>query len=331
MMKVSVIVPIYGVEKYIERCARSILAQTYSDIEFVFVNDCTKDYSMDILLKVLQDYPNREILIINKDKNEGLPQARKTGLYAAHGDYIIHFDSDDWVDSDCIFKMVNAAKSNNADIVIADYYENSLTKETCIQVQHYDNTSNAIDKMLRAKMHSGVWNKLIKRDLYNNVIFPVENMHEDLVIMVQLFSNAKKIFYVNEPFYHYNIANSQSITQKRAKLYSQALSAYSNLRIIESYFSNQGIMWQHKRAFSNFVNTFKCWMVLHKETRNLEWMHSLYEDSNKYIFKECRAPIIRKSILYIVSKNVLWPLKIIDIFDLIYKKISHDITVSEIG
>lgn len=108
---ISVIVPIYGVEKYIERCARSLFEQTYRDVEYIFVNDCTKDNSIFILKRVLHDYPNLNVTIINKKRNEGLPQARKTGILASHGEYVINFDSDDWVDRDCLRFMYECAKS----------------------------------------------------------------------------------------------------------------------------------------------------------------------------------------------------------------------------
>ena len=81
--KVSIVVPVYGVEKYIERCARSLFTQTFGDIEYIFVNDCTKDSSMQVLEFVMKDYPARNVRIINKEKNEGLPQARKTGVLAS--------------------------------------------------------------------------------------------------------------------------------------------------------------------------------------------------------------------------------------------------------
>ena len=100
-MKVSVCIPIYGVEKYIERCARSLFEQTMTDdIEFIFVNDCTPDRSEQILLATLEDYPQRkkQVKILHHAENQGLTGARSTAVKAACGDYIIHCDSDDWVD-----------------------------------------------------------------------------------------------------------------------------------------------------------------------------------------------------------------------------------------
>ena len=100
MPKVSVIVPIYKVEPFIERCARSLFEQTLDDIEYIFVNDCTPDKSMEVLSRVLEDYPGRkeQVRIITMPVNSGLPKVRRAGLEVASGDYIIHCDSDDWVD-----------------------------------------------------------------------------------------------------------------------------------------------------------------------------------------------------------------------------------------
>ena len=122
MIKVSVCIPVYGVEKYIERCARSLFEQTIMDgIEFIFVNDCTKDKSIEILEQVVEKYPQRKnhVKIINRQRNGGLVAARNTALEHAAGDYIIHCDSDDWVDRDLYEKMYEQAVVSGADLVCA--------------------------------------------------------------------------------------------------------------------------------------------------------------------------------------------------------------------
>jgi len=118
MPKVSVIIPVYGVEKYIERCIRSLFEQTLDDIEYIFVDDCTPDNSISILRKVLSEYPNREkqVKILHHEKNKGLAQARQTGLKIASGEYIAHCDSDDWVDKDLYKIAHNKAKSESLDV-----------------------------------------------------------------------------------------------------------------------------------------------------------------------------------------------------------------------
>ena len=101
---VSILVPIYGVEKYIRRCAISLFEQTYLNIEYIFVNDCTNDDSIIILENVINQYPNRQsqIKIIQHETNKGLGEARNTAVAAANGDYLFHVDSDDYIDSYCI-------------------------------------------------------------------------------------------------------------------------------------------------------------------------------------------------------------------------------------
>ena len=122
MAKVSVIVPIYNVSRFIKRCAESLLNQTLDDVEFIFVNDSTPDDSVDILKKVISDYPDRNTMIINHEVNKGLPAARNTGLKVASGDYIFHCDSDDFVEPTMLNDLYNLACDEKADIVWCDWY-----------------------------------------------------------------------------------------------------------------------------------------------------------------------------------------------------------------
>ena len=123
MPKISVIVPVYGVERYMERCARSLFEQTLDDIEFIFVDDCSPDRSLDILNEVLEEYVDRQLQtqIVRLDQNGGLPNARKVGLRLATGNYIIHCDSDDWVERDMYRAMYEKAIKTNADMVVCDF------------------------------------------------------------------------------------------------------------------------------------------------------------------------------------------------------------------
>ena len=110
--KVSILVPVYGVEKYIERCARSLFEQTYDNIEYIFVDDCTKDRSIVILQKVLEGYPNRknQVKILHHEKNRGLSAARNTALDASTGDYLMHVDSDDYLRKDAVLLLQRIIK-----------------------------------------------------------------------------------------------------------------------------------------------------------------------------------------------------------------------------
>ena len=106
---ISILVPIYSVEQYIERCAKSLFEQTYTDIEYIFVNDCSPDRSIDILKETILKYPKRKnyVKIINHDVNRGLSAARNTAVENAIGDFILHVDSDDYLEMDAIEKLVS--------------------------------------------------------------------------------------------------------------------------------------------------------------------------------------------------------------------------------
>ena len=215
MVKVSVCIPVYGVEKYIERCARSLFEQTMTDgIEFIFVNDCTKDNSIEILEKVLEEYPHRkeQVKIIHHEKNRGLVAARNTGLEHATGDYIIHCDSDDWVDPNMYEEMYNKAIATDADMVYCDYYVSTTIlyyiphKGTC-EIQEI------LNGLLAGKIHGATWNKLFKRSIAHNKNIWCPNhivMYEDLLRTSQMIKMCKKIAFINKPLYFY-AQNSTSL------------------------------------------------------------------------------------------------------------------------
>ena len=122
MPKVSVIVPVYNAGLFIERCVRSLFEQTLEDIEYIFVDDCSPDNSMDILLNVIEEYPHRKpnVTIMRHEVNTGQSGARKTGMHVAKGEYIIHCDADDWVDVDMYERMYRLAVEKDVEAVCCD-------------------------------------------------------------------------------------------------------------------------------------------------------------------------------------------------------------------
>lgn len=215
MPKVSVIIPVYGVEKYIERCIRSLFEQTLDDIEYIFVDDCTPDNSISILRKVLSEYPNREkqVKILHHEKNKGLAQARQTGLKIASGEYIAHCDSDDWVELDMYQQMYNKAIEEDADVVVCDYVvTNGTSVIKTINACHAKSPEQLIENCLFQRDPWSLCNKLFKRKAYYNIEYPKGAMGEDMVTTIQLLWNCKTLSYINKPYYQY-FYNSESITK----------------------------------------------------------------------------------------------------------------------
>lgn len=213
--KISVIVPVYKVEKFIYRCAKSLMEQTMDNVEYIFVDDASPDNSIQILKKVLADYPGRRdnVRILAHAENKGLPAARNTGLAVATGEYIFHCDSDDFVEKDLLSTLYETACRKNADIVWSDYYISYPNNERYLKQPSYDTPEAALKGMLNGRMKYNVWNKLAKRSLYtdNNITFPAGYaMGEDMTMMF-LFSYAHKVAYVGKALYHY-VSNSTSMT-----------------------------------------------------------------------------------------------------------------------
>lgn len=218
--KVSVIVPVYGVEKYIERCARSLFEQTLDNIEYIFVNDCSPDKSIDILMKTLEDYPNRknQVKVITMERNSGQAAVRRRGMLEAKGEYQIHCDSDDWVEVDMYEKMYQKAVESGSDVVscnfkmekrdgVSDVVENSDNPDPRI---HINNDFQGVWWTL--------WSRLVRTQLINeHNIFPIPgmNMWEDIFVILRVYYYANHLSHVAEPFYHYVVGRDGSIVAKR--------------------------------------------------------------------------------------------------------------------
>ena len=238
---VSVIVPVYNVEKYIEKCARSLFEQALEDVEFIFVNDGTPDSSMSVLRSVLEDYPQRApfVKIVEKARNEGLPAARRTGLGYATGEYVAHCDSDDWVEPGYLSEMYAMAKEHAADAVACRYFENDRE----IPSRFDPDGRVRFSDLIAAKEMVSVWRFLFRRELYSkDIIFPEANQGEDQALVVQLAYYSNDILVVDKPLYHWRV-NMESITRNpSAEAVSRRFGgACANTELVESFLEREGI------------------------------------------------------------------------------------------
>lgn len=216
MIKVSILVPVYGVEQYIEKCARSLFEQTYSDIEYVFVNDCTKDDSIGVLNRVLENYPHRkqQVRIINHEKNKGLGAARRTAILNANGDYILHVDSDDYIANNAVEVLVREAQSSNADIVDSAFSELADNKIISVKLPFHGSKALYIDLIISrfGFITNQIWGRLIRRSLYKDEkIINQEgiDLGEDYSVLPILLYEGSRSF-VDDTLYFYRIDNGTS-------------------------------------------------------------------------------------------------------------------------
>jgi len=254
--KVSVCIPVYGVEKYIEKCARTLFEQTLQEIEYIFVDDCTPDRSIEILQNVLEDYPHRkeQVKIIHHEKNGGLVAARNTALKHVSGEYVIHCDSDDWVELDMYETMYNKAKETDADMVYCSFvWEISQEKQIISSPHVIDDPSEFIEQMYACCRSVGVWDKLYKRDiaLHKNIKCPKEIvMYEDLLRNTLMLQVCKKISCTMQAFYHYRF-NQTSICNKNKNTEKRLF----NIEMIKKIFL---IIENECHGSSKFISKRKC-------------------------------------------------------------------------
>lgn len=212
---VSIIVPVYNVEKYLTRCLDSLINQTLKDIEIICVNDGSKDNSLDIL-KTYAEKDQR--IIVLSQENAGLSAARNTGMDVAKGEYIGFVDSDDWVDLDFFENLYNEAKNNDCEIAVADFIrEHPHKKKKRLNITKSEIFETAEDKYLACKTYREgcVWNKIYKTEFLKriNLKFVVGMYYEDRDFTARSLFYSKKLITVPNTYYRYFV-NPKSIVKK---------------------------------------------------------------------------------------------------------------------
>ncbi len=228
---ISFIIPVYNVEKYVAQCITSCLTQDVSlaDYELIIVNDGSTDRSLDVIMPFVDKYLN--IVVINQS-NQGLSVARNVGAKYAKGEYIWFIDSDDWVENNCLTRMLKVLKSNLPDILVTDFIE--VTNEKNVDRFKYSNKSiNCNSK----KTYSGyeylqmnnvritAWSVVINRNFWqtNNFMFYPGILHEDTELMPKMYAEATKIQYYDAHPYYYRLNRTGSIM---ATISSKRVSSY---------------------------------------------------------------------------------------------------------
>lgn len=292
MYKVSVIIPVYKAEQFIERCARSLFEQTLDSIEYIFVNDCSPDKSMDVLLSVLEEYPGRKehVKILNHTVNTGQSGARKDGMAIAGGEYIIHCDSDDWVDLDMYESMYEKAKQDNVEAVCCDIINEFRHKTEIRSVNNqYEDHRLMYDCIVPISVeYLSMCNRLISRKVFErHTVEPFEgvNMWDDVGLSIRLRYYIESTSVINKPFYHYNRKNEVSTTGRplHERVYEQNLC----IRYIEDFFKSENVLDKYKyfvsylriqTADNLFRKDVAAWSeAFKKERKNFKRLRHLYK------------------------------------------------------
>lgn len=237
-IKLSIIIPVYNTEKYIQRCLDSVMEAIDDEMEVLIINDGSPDDSESIILTYLE---KSNQLRYFKKENGGLSDVKNYGIERARGEYIIFLDSDDYIESDMYKKMLEVLEKDNSEVVVCDIrmvYEND-SKLNRVESCNNINRNNIFFQIVDTPLMAASWNKIVKKSLYEGLDFPKGMNNEDISVTPIILGKAKKISIVNEPFYNYvqrsgSIQNSQfgenrfvilktsKLALERAKIFDKA-------------------------------------------------------------------------------------------------------------
>lgn len=254
-MKFSVIVPIYNVEEYLERCIGSVLEQTFNDYELLLVNDGSPDNSAEICRKYLK---NGKVKYFEKE-NGGLGDARNYGIERAKGEYLVFIDSDDYVEKELLESVNNIIDKYKSDIVIFDYMLVDMQDEL-MYVERQKLEANTVLNVKSNKelllLEPAAWNKVYKRQLFieNDFRYPSRVWYEDLRTTAKVLSSAERIVYIDKAFYHYFQRPGSIMNNKNLKRNLEIIDAVEDIR---QYFN-----FRFPSQYTQEIEFLAVWKVL---------------------------------------------------------------------
>lgn len=270
--KVSIVVPVYNVERYIGRCFDSVVSQTYPNLECIFVDDCGTDASMDLLRERVANYRGRiAFKILRHERNSGLSAARNTGTDAASGDYVYFLDSDDVITADCIALLAEPLRERRVDFVLGNYVsggERACFLPVRLPSGFFDGNEKIRSSYFRGDWFMMAWNKLVSRDFLNRekLRFCAGLLHEDNLWSFQLACLARSMCVVRAPTYVYMIRESSITTTKtRKKLDSLIRIA----ELMESFSRERGLLDDPETA--RFVASWREGLVSRARPYKASW------------------------------------------------------------
>ena len=302
-LKVSILVPFYNVEKYVGRCVESLFTQSYQNIEYVFVNDCSPDKSEDIINNCINQYGVADkCKIVSHEKNQGICTSRNDCLEYMTGDYFLFVDSDDYIEKDMVETLVNAALEVDADISGCGYVE-EYEDHAVEYPQKYINDYNEMLKAITVLTLKGVmWKLLIRSSIVrNNQIrfMPEKNMVDDYLFCCQVFYYAKRFSGVDRCMYHYiqynpnnyshitvyNIIHQVEAIKEAEKFYKEK----GVLHIVEKEIFQRKFLAKMPLLLDKNCFDVKKWRGLLPESNNA-WREMCFSRGNQWRFRIAQSP-----------------------------------------
>lgn len=290
MEKISVIVPIFNMEEYLERCLNSLVNQTYKNLEIILVNDGSTDKSLEICEKFKKN--DSRIKIVNKE-NGGLSDARNFGLREVSGEYISFIDSDDFIELDMFEYIIEEMNKRNCDIGICGIYidyengKNIIKKNDKMEI--LSSTEGIIKLNSFSSFDMAVWNKIYRKEVIDNIYFPKGKNSEDYFVMVKYFHKAKKIIVLPEAKYHYFQRNNSISRGKKL-----------NYDFIEGSIAQKEYIYKYLPNLKYIADTAYAFSYIAVYNKSLEFETDIKKENVKKFKNEVRKNIVT----ILLNKNI---------------------------
>ena len=305
---ISIIVPVYNTSIYLEQCLNSINNQSFKDYEVICVDDGSSDNSLHILKKYEKIIKNFKVI---SQKNQGVAVARNTGLANACGDYIVFIDSDDFVKENYLEVLYNESCKTNADVVICNFYRYYERSKLSLPVVYKKSKGlYSKEEILKSLIpdiliHSYLWNKLWKRELFDNLQFPLIK-YEDIAIMCKLFNKVKKVSIINDTLYYYRIRKTSIVRNYSISTQNDYVKAYGLIRL---FIHEENLYNKFKFTFNLltikvflvmfFINIFLIseYKNLKITLRNFKTCHKFISNANSSKFNYSEEELFKLNVL----------------------------------
>lgn len=311
---VSYIIPIYNVSGYIEKSVGSLLEQSYSNIEYIFINDCSSDDSEIKLRRIIEEFPERrnKIKVITNEQNLGSATTRNIGLDMSRGEYVMFADSDDWISCDYVESMVHKIESGGDDIVYCDYFESYDNREKLINQNYGIDNVECIRSMLGGGLHGSTWNKIYRRSFLlksKQRFVRGADLFEDVSWNIRLFACTTKISYIPKAFYHYVQYNSNSIIKSMAsseKKRDRAMQRIENVRVACDYLIALGFVEKLGKEMGEWKLMAKNDLIDDKDDSSLQSWINTFPEADAAIIKCNKITWNYKLLLKYLHYRLIW-------------------------
>lgn len=299
---VSVLVPVYNVELYIEKCARSLFDQTYKNIEYIFVDDCSPDDSISVLEATMAKYPRRkaQVRVIRQLSNSGIANVRNVLIANAKGKYVLFIDSDDWVESTMVEDFVAKAESTDADIVCGNCYHEFETGSAYYDFYPRSGVLGYLEDISCGLIKTYLWLLFTKRELYvtNELSFISGiNVSEDYIMYNKLFFHAKKVEHLAVAYYHYYRGNANSYTVLSLRNVEDRIAA---IGVVEQYLKSNEMLCHLSPYLNRRKFETKKEFIVNLKLRDFARWRATFPESN-YSWKGSNIGRFNKLMCVLVS------------------------------